>query len=86
MPTQRGCGKRAEAGQRQDNKRESEMKKERVLILVSPNGTLTATYAGSLKRLPDHKHKWQQLLSYKAVNAIQYRDAAYTWLIHAYGL
>ena len=60
--------------------------KERIIILASPNGTLTATYAGSLHRLPDFKRKWQILLTYRAVNAMQYRDYAYRRLIAMYGL
>lgn len=62
-------------------------KKERVLVLASPNGTLTATYAGSFRRLPeDHKRRWQVIIRWKAHNAMSYRNSAYRWAVRTYGL
>ncbi len=62
------------------------MRKERIYILAAKNGTLTATYASSLKRLPNFKQKWQIILTYKAKNGMKYIPYAYKRLISLYGL
>ncbi|MCR4330483.1 MAG: hypothetical protein NUV49_01220 [Patescibacteria group bacterium] len=61
-------------------------RKDRVLILASPNGTLTATYASSFSRLPSFKQQWQVLFHFKAINAMQYVKYAQKCAVEIYGL
>jgi hypothetical protein len=68
------------------------MSKYRVLILASPNGTLTMRTATEHKqRASDYTRNWQVLFQFRAYipsreTLIKYRDSAYDYAIQAYGL
>ncbi len=66
--------------------------KTRMLILASPNGTLTMRTATEHKqRTSDYARNWQVLVQFKAFipnreTLVKYRDAVYDYVIHAYRL
>jgi len=68
------------------------MRKHRVLILASPNGTLTMrTATEHQKRTTDYTRNWQILFQFRAFITsyemlIKYRDSAYDYAVHAYGV
>ena len=62
-------------------------RKTRVLILASPNGTLSIVSADNFyKRIDDYREKWQVLFHLKAVDPFRYKNSAYDYAVHAYGL
>lgn len=68
------------------------MTKTRVLILASPNGTLTMrTATEHRQRTTDYTRNWQVLFQFKAYiptreTLVRYRDSAYDYAVQAYGL
>ncbi len=65
--------------------------KTRMLILASPNGTLTMRTAKEHReRTTAYTRHWQVLFQFRAFIAgqetlIKYRNAAYGYVIHTYG-
>jgi hypothetical protein len=60
-------------------------RKTRVLVLASPNGTLSMCIAGRMHE-GDYRKNWQVLFHYKVVNPFYYKNATYDYAVHAYGL
>lgn len=76
----------------QNSSRGDMMRKTRVLILASPNGTLTMKTAAEHRRnVTAYTRNWQVLLQFRTYilsreMLVKCRNAAYDYAIHAFGL